>query len=136
MEIFKMKWSFLSLVLFTSAFALGQQISCEQFDDQHGYKPPEYTMKGCRSFNELQRAGGIKITKGKGIKSYACFATTFPDEGQDLFIFASLGGVMQFDDNKEQNGMASMQTFLGGVEANNSFTPVTWTQYPKETPFL
>lgn len=93
-------------------------------------------MKGCRSFNELQAAGGIKITKGKGFKSYACFATTEPEEGQDLFIVASLGGVMIIGDNKEQNGTASMQTFMDGVKVNDGFTPMTWTQYPKESPYL
>lgn len=131
-----MKLLLLVLILFATSFAVGQQIPCAKFDEQQGHKAPEYTMKGCRSFNELQVAGGIKITKGKEIKSYACFATMSPDEGQDFFIFASLGGIMNYPEHKEQNGMASMQTFLGGVEVNSGFTPMTWTQYPKETPFL
>ena len=93
-------------------------------------------MKGCRSFNELLAAGGIKITKAKEIKSYACFATTFPEESFDLFVFAELGGVMYFPDNKDQNGSASMKTFVNGVKANDGYTPMTWTQYPKSSPFL
>ena len=123
-------------MLLATPFALGQQISCAKFDEQQGAKPPEYTMKGCRSFNELQAAGGIKITEGKGMKSYACFATTFPEEGQDLFIFAALGGVFEFTDDKEHNGGASIQTFFGGVQLNKGYTPMVWTQYPKENPFL
>jgi len=93
-------------------------------------------MKGCRSFNELWVAGGIKIAKVKGTKSYACFATTLPEEEQDLFLFASLTGTEVIGDDKDHNGDASMQTFLGGVKLNGGFTPMTWTQYPKENPFL
>ncbi len=130
-----MKLTLLTVML-RPPFALGQQISCAKFDEQQGAKPPEYTMKGCRSFNELQAAGGIKITEGKGMKSYACFATTFPEEGQDLFIFAALGGVFEFTDDKEHNGGASIQTFFGGVQLNKGYTPMVWTQYPKENPFL
>jgi hypothetical protein len=131
-----MKLALLALILLGTSFAVGQQIPCAKFDEQQEYKSPQYTMKGCRSFNELEAAGGIKITKGKEIKSYACFATTSPDEGQDLFIFAALGGVMSYPDDKDKNGMASMQTFLGGVKLNDGFTDMTWTQYPKASPFL
>jgi hypothetical protein len=131
-----MKLTLLALMLLATSFTFGQQIPCAKFDEQQGYKSPEYTMKGCRSFNELQAAGGIKIIKGRGIKSYACFATTLPEEGQDLFIFASLSGIESISDDKEHNGDASMQTFLGGVKLNGAFTPMTWTQYPKENPFL
>jgi hypothetical protein len=131
-----MRLTLLALILFTTPLAFGQQIPCAKFDEQQGYKSPQYTMKGCRSFNELEAAGGIKVTKGKEIKSYACFATTSPEEAQDLFIFAALRGVMSYPDDKEQNGMASMQMFMGGVKLNGGFTPMKWTQYPKENPFL
>jgi hypothetical protein len=130
-----MKSTLLVLMLLATPFALGQQISCAKFDEQQGQESPKYTMKGCRSFNELQAAGGIKIVKEKGIKNYSCFATVFPEEGRDLFIFASLGGVISFS-NEEQNGFASMETFMGGVSLNRGYTLVTWTQYPKANPFL
>jgi hypothetical protein len=29
-----------------------------------------------------------------------------------------------------------MKTFLGGLKLNDGFTDITWTQYPKENPFL
>lgn len=131
-----MKLKLLALIPLAASCVAGQQIPCAKFDEQQEHKMPEYTMKGCRSFNELQAAGGIKITKGKGTKSYACFATTLPEEDQDLFIFASLSGTETISDDKEHNGDASMQTFLGGVKLNGGFTPMTWTQYPKENPFL
>jgi hypothetical protein len=130
----KLKW--LALILLATSFAVGQQIPCTKFDEQPDTKIPQYTMRGCRSFNELEAAGGIKIDKGKEIKSYACFATTLPEEAQDFFIFAVLGGIMTYPDDKEQNGMASLQTFSGGVKLNSGFTPLKWTQYPKENPFL
>jgi hypothetical protein len=132
-----MKTTLLILVLTgVGSFGVSQQISCAHFDEQQGFEPPQYTMRGCRSFNELLAAGGIKITQGPGIKSYACFGTTFPEEGHDLFILASLGGVMSFSGDNKQNGMASMQTFGGGVKLNGGFTDMTWTQYPEERPIL
>lgn len=131
-----MRLTLLSLMVVATSFASGQQISCAKFDEEQGSKAPQYTMKGCRSFNELVAAGGIKITKAKEIKSYACFATTFPEESFDLFVFVELGGIMYFTDDKEHNGSASMKTFVSGVKANDGYTPITWTQYPKENPFL
>jgi hypothetical protein len=124
-RVFKMKLESLALILLASSFAVGQQIPCAKFDEQQEYKTPEHTMKGCRSFNELQAAGGIKIIRGKGTKSYACFGTTLPEEAQDLFIFASLSGTETIGDDKEHNGDASVQTFLGGVKLNGGFTPMT-----------
>ena len=29
-----------------------------------------------------------------------------------------------------------MQTFLGGVKVSGGYTPMTWTRYPKQSPFL
>lgn len=131
-----MKIVLLTLILLASSFALSQQITCAKYDEQQGYKLPESTMRGCRSFNELLAAGGIKISKGKGVKSYSCFSTTSPGEAEDLFIFISFMGVISISGDSEHNGAASMQTFLGGVKANDGFTDMTWTQYPKESPFL
>jgi hypothetical protein len=97
-----MKPTLLALMLLaTSPFDLSQQIPCAKFDEHQGDKSPAYTMKGCRSFNELLAAGGIKIDEGKGTKSYACFATTFPEEGEDFFIFAYLSGIEHNVDDKE-----------------------------------
>jgi hypothetical protein len=131
-----MKAMVLALLLVATCFASGQQIACAKFDEQQGYNSPKYTMKGCQSFNELQAAGGLKIDEGRWSKPFACFATTFPEEAQDLFIFVSLDGVIDFRDSTGDNGDASMQTFFGGVKLNSGFTSVTWTQYPKENPFL
>lgn len=123
-------------MLLASPFTFAQQISCGTFDEEQGHKLSEYAMKGCRSFNELRATGEVRVAKGRGIKSYACFATTFPEEGKDFFVFASLGGIMSFPTEKDKNGYAFMQTFLGGGELNDGYTTLTWTQYPKERPFL
>jgi hypothetical protein len=132
-----MKLTLLVLVLLASLFGLGQQIPCAKVDEQQQeYKSPEHTMRGCRSFNELLAAGGIKVAKGERTKPYACFATTFPEEGEDLFIFASLSGIENFVGDKVHNGSASMQTFTGGVEMNHGFAPMTWTQYPEKNHVL
>jgi hypothetical protein len=132
-----MKLTSLLLMLLATPFALGQQIPCSKFDEQQQeYETPEYTMRGCRSFNELLAAGGIKVDKGKRDRPYACFASTLPEEGQDLFIFASLSGIESIAGDKEHNGSASMQTFRGGVEMNHGFAPMTWTQYPEKNHVL
>jgi hypothetical protein len=124
------------IMLLAAPFASGQQIPCAKYDEQTGPTLQEYTMKGCRSFNELQAAGGINIDKVKEIKSYACFATTSPKEASDFFVFVTISGVISLRNNKVHNGFASMKTFLGGLELNKGFTNMTWTQYPKENPFL
>jgi hypothetical protein len=125
-----------AVMVLATPFAFGQQIQCAKFDEQHGSNPPEFTMRGCRSSNELIEAGGIEVHTTKEIKDYSCFGTMRPEESQDFFIFVSLGGVMNFPNNKEQNGMASLQTFSEGVEINKGFAPMMWTQYPKDNPFL
>ena len=124
------------IVLLTTPFVFGQQIPCTKYYEQTGPALQEYTMKGCRSFNELQAAGGIQIDKFKGFKSYACFATTAPQEASDFFIFVAISGVISIEHDKEHNGFASMKTYLGGLKLNDGFTDMTWTQYPKENPFL
>jgi hypothetical protein len=123
-------------MLLASPFTFGQQIACAKFDEQHGSNPPEYTMRGCRSSNELLAAGGIKVNTDKEIKDYSCFGTSRLEEARDLFIFVSLGGVINFRDDRDQNGLASLQTFSNGVEINKGYTPMMWTQYPKDDPFL
>jgi hypothetical protein len=130
------KFAFLLLILITTPVVLAQQIPCEKYDEQTGPGLPDHTMKGCRSFNELQAAGGIQIDKFKGFKSYACFATTFPEEASDLFVFVGISGVVNIEHDKVHNGFASMKTFLGGLKLNDGFTNMIWTQYPKENPFL
>jgi hypothetical protein len=66
----------------TTPFVFSQQIPCAKYDEETKPSLQEYTMKGCRSFNELQVAGGINIDKFKGFKSYACFATTAREEAR------------------------------------------------------
>lgn len=127
---------FTFLVVALSHAAASQQIPCSTFDEHSGTDSPDDRMKGCRSFNELEAAHGIQIKQFPGIKSYACFATTFPEETSDLFIFVELAGVVSIKDDKVHNGFVSMKTFSGGVGLNEGFTNVTWTQYPKEKPLL
>jgi hypothetical protein len=68
-----MRLTSLALILLATSSAVGQQIPCTKFDEQQGYKTPEYVMKGCRSFNELQAAGGIKVAKGKSkLRQFVC----------------------------------------------------------------
>jgi hypothetical protein len=106
------------IVLLTTPFVFGQQIPCAKYDEQTEPALQEYTMKGCRSFNELQAVGGIKIDKF------------------NLFVFIAISGVISIEHDKVHNGFASMKTFLGGLKLNDGFTDMTWTQYPKENPFL
>jgi hypothetical protein len=135
-EGFRVKLILFALTLLGTGCAYSQQLSCAALNDQPGAVSPQYTMKGCSSFNELYAAIGLKLTKGKEIKSYACFATTSPAEGLDLFIVASIGGVMDFGKDKPYNGMASMETFYQGVKINDAFADMIWTQYPMNDPFL
>jgi hypothetical protein len=134
-----MKFALMALMIFMTQLAISQQIPCAKYDEQTPPIVPENTMKGCRSYNELQAAGGIQIEKTKGFKSYACFPTTLPEEASDLFIFVGISGVISIGDKKEHNehnGFASMKTFIGGVQVNDGFAEMTWIQYPKENPFL
>jgi hypothetical protein len=131
-----MKLFLFAALLLGGPQALCQQIPCPTFDEHPGNDTPEYKMKGCRSFNELLAAGGITVTSYKGFKSYACFATTFPEEASDLFIFVEIAGVIAITDDKEHNGFARMATFLNGIKANEGVADMVWTQFPKDEPYL